>query len=57
MTTLPFVVDEAEDIARHTQLILDCGDIFDGDGIMDGVQPVLFEEVDVVSRSIGVFFV
>ena len=57
MTTLRFVVEESEDIDRHTKLILDCRDVLDGDWIMDGVEPVLFEEVDVMSRSIGMLLI
>ena len=57
MTTLSFVVEEAEDIAGHYEHIYDCGDVFDGDGIMDVVQSILLIEVNVVSSSIGVFLI
>ena len=55
--TLPFVVEEAEDVDCNRELVPDFRDVFDGDWIMDGVESVFFEEVCVVSRSIGVLFV
>ena len=57
MTTLPFVGEEAKDIDGHTTLILDCWDVLDDDWIMDGFEPVLFEEIDVEAWAIGVLFV
>ena len=51
------IVVEAEDVDAHTQLILDCWDVFDGDWVCDVVQSILMEEVDVIARSVWVLFI
>ena len=56
MTPLPFVVEEAEDVARDTQLVLYCRDVFVSDRLLNGIESVLFEEMHVVSRVIRMLF-
>ena len=53
MSSVPHIIEEAEDVDVHTQIILDCWDVLNGDWVGDVVESKLMKEVDIVSRSIS----
>ena len=57
MTTLPLLVEEAEDVDRHIQLMLECRIVLVGDWLGDVVQANLLKNVGVMATSIGVLFI
>ena len=51
----PLIVVEGEHVDIHSDRVLDCGDVLDGQRIVDLVQTPLVEEAVIELRAVGVF--